>query len=270
MTRRHDRLARWLTRLALTLFFCGGTEVGADDHGAAASADETAPGELARLAPELVPGKVLLQQSERDALRERLGHVVFRAEASYLPPEPYEPTAMVYDGAVCAVDFDGPAFLSASAWLVGADSVVLLLGEQRVPLRVESLDTRRDVAVLRVEGEWPSEVLPTTIASATPMNAYAILSPGTAYEQFTTVAVLPDETELGLYWTTSLAAANGYPLFDADGAVVALQARRHPDEPTSRGQAVGWTVLEAMIHPEEDRAPGREPDHVLTVDGAGW
>jgi hypothetical protein len=204
---------------------------------------------------QLVQGKVLVEQRELEALRDAAKRAVFRAEAAHMPPLPYEQRAMVYDGAVVAIEYEGPAFLSTCSWLLGAERIELLDAEQRVQLELERCDERNDLALLRAS--TPVEDLrPMTLSQSTPMLSYALLSPQTLYEQLATVSVRAERLSEATMWATSLAAINGYPMFSADLELIALHARRDGSE----GLAIGWPLIASFLEAPEERAPARAPD----------
>ncbi|PJB36391.1 MAG: hypothetical protein CO108_23460 [Deltaproteobacteria bacterium CG_4_9_14_3_um_filter_63_12] len=212
--------------------------------------------------PTLTPTAVLLSRDELDAMRSALSRSVFVAEASHTPPAPYQQVPLVYDGAVTAIEADGLAFLTAAGWLTDAETIEMLDGDERIELAVEEMDVRVGLALLRLaDGTNSAAFTPLSIGALTPMVAYALLSPQTRYEQLVTVSVLNDVAQ-DLYWQTTLAAVNGYPIVDVDRNLVAVQCLRVPNDP-SRGLAVGWPVINLMLDPPDDLAPARRPDHVL-------
>ncbi len=217
----------------------------------------------------LMPGDTLLFESERQALQERLSRSVFRVVADVLPPEPYQQLPMRYDGAAVAIDHEGDVFITTAAWLTSANQIFLLDGGDELLLEVVLLDVRYDLALLRLAPEVEDEVedrvfQPLSITNVTSVSSYTLLSPQTPYELLAPAVVLAQENEEGgLYWTTTLAAANGYPLITAGGRVVALQARRSSSQPKERGIAVGWPAIADFLHPPEGLAHAREPDHVM-------
>ena len=222
----------------------------------------------------LTPGDTLLFESERKEMQEQLSRSVFRVIAEVLPPEPYEQTAMRYDGAAVAIEHDGLAFITTAAWLVSADRIVLVDDDDELTLEVVLLDVRYDLALLRfASGAQPEaatrEFRPLPIADMATVSSYTLLSPQTRYEVLAAAVVIAqDNDEGGLYWTTTLAAANGYPLITADGRLIALQARRSASQPSARGIAVGWPAITDFLHPPEGLANAREPDHVVQKPSA--
>lgn len=224
-------------------------------------------------APELdleqrVAGEILIQQRDLDALRTRLQRSIFRATASQLPPRRYAQRPLVYDGAIAVVEVDGAiAFLSSASWLTGAERVTLIDGDEAIPLVIERIDHRVDLALLRLEEDTglTQRFTPLPLARAIPMNAYALLSPQTRYESLAAVAIIerveiPDpevnprlpepgakRKPLSFYWRTSLAAGNGYPIVNHAGHLVALSARRDPVEPATRGHAIGLDHLVPFV-----------------------
>jgi len=212
---------------------------------------------------EVVPGEVLVHQQGREALHARLRDTVFRAEATQPLPDPYVGAPLRYDGAVVAIRVDDEdLFLTSAAWLTGAETIVLHHLDAQWPLVVERVDHRFDLALLRWSTHAPPHVEAITIAKATPMVLYALLSPQTPYEQLATASVSPHAAAGELHWRATIAATNGYPLFNAQAELVAVVVARSTSAPTKEGLAIGWPVIQAFLEPDPDRADARLPDRV--------
>lgn len=216
----------------------------------------------------------ILDASALRTLEARLERAVFRAEASHLPPEPYRQDLLRYDGAVVAVaDASGETvFLTTAAWLTSAQSIALLapdLDREPIPLALERLDTRFDLAVLRPASPLPSSaasrIEPLEIASETAELAWILLSPGTPSQELAQIGLSPaaiDDLEAPLYWATTATASNGYAVVDGSARLLAVHTFRSAS--TGRGQAVGWPVIaEFLTPPDAERAPARAPDRTL-------
>ena len=198
------------------------------------------------------PGPALIRQDQREALADKLRRAVFRAEASQTPPEPYRATPMRYDGAVVAVrlDDDSVGLLTSAAWLVGAEEVTLISKGRRVPLVIERVDHRHDLALLRLPELTTFKVEPIERAQEMVDLVYCLLSPGDPYEQFVDARVFErGKKENAYFWITGLSASNGYPLLNSKGELVAIQTRRLKLAPP-RGLAIGRSEIEAFLDPE--------------------
>src|SRR5690606_18282002 len=79
-----------------------------------------------------VTSDAIVTSSDLEALEDRLLGAVYRAEAQHLPPEPYQQTPLIYDGAVVAVEHGGHSFLlTTAAWLVNSTDIVLVTDKDR-------------------------------------------------------------------------------------------------------------------------------------------
>ncbi len=121
------------------------------------------------------PGELDVQ-----ALRDRLRRAVFRVEAQHIPAPPYRPDPLVYDGALIAVEAPPPKdlppdappperrilLLSAAAWLAQAQTVTLVAGQDRWPLKIERLDHTLDLALLSAPDGLPPDLEPVTLYDA--------------------------------------------------------------------------------------------------------
>jgi hypothetical protein len=208
------------------------------------------------------PGELDVQ-----SLRDRLRRAVFRVEAQHVPPPPYRPDPLVYDGALIAIEAppskdlppDAPPperkilLLSAAAWLAQAQTVTLVAGQDRWPLKIERLDHTLDLALLSAPDGLPPGLEPVALydADGLPTTTYTLLSPQHPYEQFAVAHILGQAPDADRYYVlTDLGATSGYPLLDAQAKLVAIQSRRPAGKPSARsGLAIPLAFIKVFLQP---------------------
>jgi hypothetical protein len=204
-----------------------------------------------RTAPE--GGWDLRYIDQVQALADHVAARTLRIEARHRPPAPYDPRHLqTEDGA--GVVIAAGRLLTTARYLVDATEVRVVSRDGRaVPARIERLDEAADLAVVafdatRIPGARVVTGFAPVPAPDAGTGASTVIVPATLVGVSASVqiaAILPDD-EGGLFLSGNV--ANGVPVFDRQGRLVALADRPTPDR--TRSVALAAAPAEAWLADE--------------------